>query len=112
MTHLRTKRQKVGKIEHLRVLRHDQNLGFLRNCNKALEQVQVLYVLVFNNDVQVTPDWLVNLYQTFVTQKNVGGAGPKFIYPSGHLQEAGVVFRHDGTADMVGLMLIRGATSV
>lgn len=93
----------LGKIEHLRVLRHDQNLGFLRNCNKALEQVQGRYVLYLNNDVQVTLDWLVNLYQTFVTQKNVGAVGPKFIYPSGHLQEAGVAFRHDGTADMVGL---------
>jgi GT2 family glycosyltransferase len=95
--------QFVGMIANLRVIHNEQNLGFLRNCNKALEYVRGRDVLYLNNDVQVTPGWLENLHDTFSRQHNVGAAGAKFVYPSGHLQEAGVAFRHDGTADMVGL---------
>lgn len=93
----------LSKIANLRLIRNDKNLGFLRNCNKALEHVRGRYIVYLNNDVQVTRGWLVNLYETFTTQQNVGAAGSRFVYPSGHLQEAGVAFRYDGTADMVGL---------
>jgi GT2 family glycosyltransferase len=95
--------QIVGAIPNLRILRNESNLGFLLNCNKALEYAQGQYVMYLNNDVQVTKDWLFTLYETFATHPNVGAAGPRFLYPSGHLQEAGAAFRHDGTADMVGL---------
>lgn len=95
--------QVVSKIANLRVVRNVQNLGFLRNCNNALEHARGRYLVYLNNDVQVTRDWLENLYQTFDAYPNVGAVGPRFVYPSGHLQEAGAAFRHDGTADMVGL---------
>ncbi len=95
--------QIVSGIANLRVIRNEQNLGFLRNCNKALEHVRGRYIVYLNNDVQVTQDWLVNLLETFSIHKNVGAVGSRFVYPSGHLQEAGVAFRNDGTADMVGL---------
>jgi len=95
--------QIVSAIPNLRIFRNESNLGFLLNCNKALEYAKGQYVMYLNNDVQVTKDWLFILYETFATHANVGAAGPRFLYPSGHLQEAGAAFRHDGTADMVGL---------
>lgn len=95
--------QVVSRIANLRIVRNDQNLGFLRNCNKALEHARGRYVVYLNNDVQVTKGWLATLHETFITYPNVGAAGPKFVYPSGHLQEAGASFRQDGTGDMVGL---------
>lgn len=95
--------QIIESIPHLRVIRNDSNLGFLRNCNNALKHVQGNYVLYLNNDVQVTSGWLSSLLCTFNTHPKVGAVGPRFVYPSGHLQEAGAAFRPDGTADMVGL---------
>ena len=92
-----------ASIPHLRLLRNDSNLGFLRNCNQALQHVRGRYTLYLNNDVQVTPGWLAALVDTFQRFPDAGAAGPRVIYPSGHLQEAGVAFRPDGGADMVGL---------
>jgi GT2 family glycosyltransferase len=93
----------VSKIPNLSVIRNSQNIGFLRNCNKALNYAKGKYVVFLNNDVQVTHNWLINLHKTFTNYPKVGIVGPKFVYPSGHLQEAGAALKYDGTADMVGL---------
>jgi len=95
--------QVIGSIPNLRIIRNESNLGFLRNCNHALEHVKGNYVLYLNNDVQVTAGWLNTLLDTFNSFPNVGVVGPRFIYPNGLLQEAGAVFHPDGTVDMVGL---------
>ena len=94
----------AGRIANLRVMRNERNLGFLRNCNKALEHVRGRYVVYLNNDVQVTRRLVgTSASRPLHHSPTCGAAGPRFVYPSGHLQEAGVAFRHDGTADMVGL---------
>jgi O-antigen biosynthesis protein len=95
--------QLVGLIRNIRYLRNERNLGFLRNCNAALDMVKGEYTLFLNNDVQVTSGWLDELIATFVDYPNVGAVGPKFVYPTGHLQEAGAALRSDGSAVMVGL---------
>ena len=92
-----------ASIPNLRLLRNDSNLGFLRNCNRALAHVRGRFTLYLNNDVQVTRGWLHALADTFERFPGTGAAGPRVIYPSGHLQEAGVAFRPDGGADMIGL---------
>lgn len=93
----------IGAIPNLRLIRNDRNVGFLLNCNNALRHVRGKYVLYLNNDVQVTAGWLRALLDTFKLYPNAGAVGPRFVYPSGHLQEAGVVFRPDGSAEMIGL---------
>lgn len=90
-------------IPNIDLLCNESNLGFVRNCNSALSLVTGNYVLYLNNDVQVTDGWLDELVKTFLTEFKVGAVGPKIVYPSGHLQEAGVALRFDGSADMVGL---------
>jgi GT2 family glycosyltransferase len=93
----------ISEIKNVRIVRNPENVGFLRNCNRALESVRGQYVVFLNNDVQVTPGWLRTLLDTFSNYPSVGAVGPQFLYPSGHLQEAGAAFRPDGTAEMVGL---------
>ena len=93
----------LKSIANIRYFRNDENLGFLRNCNRALEMVQGKYTLYLNNDVQVTAGWLEALLNTFEIYPNAGVVGPKFIYPSGHLQEAGGAFMPDGSTTMIGL---------
>jgi GT2 family glycosyltransferase/SAM-dependent methyltransferase len=95
--------QRLSGIANLRVLPNAQNLGFLRNVNRALDSVRGRYVLLLNNDVQVRPGWLDVLVETAASERDVGAVGPKIVYPSGHLQEAGCSFRPDCTSDMVGL---------
>jgi O-antigen biosynthesis protein len=90
-------------IKNVKYFRNEINLGFLRNTNKALQYVTGKYVLYLNNDVQVTGSWLSTLLATFKSRPKIGAVGPKFIYPSGHLQEAGAAFNIDGTAEMIGL---------
>ena len=79
------------------------NLGFLRNCNGALPQVRGKYILYLNNDVQVTAGAVDALVKSFSTEFKIGAVGPKIIFPFGHLQEAGVSLRFDGSTEMVGL---------
>lgn len=56
-------------------------------------------LLVFmNNDVVVTPGWLVPLAKELLEHPKCGAAGPKFVYPDGRLQEAGAYINGDGTA--------------
>ncbi|MEE4693639.1 glycoside hydrolase family 99-like domain-containing protein [Pseudomonas alliivorans] len=93
----------LESIAHIKYIRNEQNLGFLLNCNNALSQVTGTFTVYLNNDVQVTAGWLEALLSTFDEYENVGVVGPKFVYPSGHLQEAGASLAVDGTATMVGL---------
>lgn len=93
----------IQSIANIRYTRSKTNLGFLRNCNRALAEVNGTYVLYLNNDVQVTAGWLGALLATFDSHKNVGVVGPRFVYPNGNLQEAGAVFMPDGTIAMIGL---------
>jgi O-antigen biosynthesis protein len=95
--------QVVSAIKNVRLIRNPENIGFLRNCNRALESVRGQYVSFLNNDVQVSKGWLRTLLDTFSNYPKAGAVGPRFLYPSGHLQEAGVALRLDATAEMVGL---------
>jgi len=93
----------LPKVKNVSYVRNEENLGFLRNCNNAAKSARGRYLLFLNNDVQVTENWLTALVTTFEKERNVGAAGPKMIYPSGRLQEAGALLNRDATAQLVGL---------
>ncbi|WP_243430585.1 glycoside hydrolase family 99-like domain-containing protein [Pseudomonas sp. 51_B] len=92
----------LSSLENIRYLRNEQNLGFLRNCNRALGQLKGAFTVYLNNDVQVTAGWLEALLATFADYPKVGAVGPKFVYPSGHLQEAGAALSPEGVSTMIG----------
>ncbi|EXJ16680.1 hypothetical protein D779_3994 [Imhoffiella purpurea] len=89
-------------VRGIRLIENERNLGFLRSCNKAAMAARGRYLLFLNNDTQVRPGWLDRLLEPFA-DTGVGMTGSKLLYPSGHLQEAGVSMRADGTARLVGL---------
>jgi GT2 family glycosyltransferase len=93
----------LHQIKGIRYIRHNKNVGFLRNCNHVFPLCQGKFTLILNNDVQVSDWWLDGLISVFNEHPDAGSAGPKIIYPSGHLQEAGVALRSDGSAQMIGL---------
>ena len=93
----------LARIGNIKVQRNIRNLHFLRNCNAALPLVTGRYVVFLNNDVQVQDWWLDEMVALFGRHEQVGAVGPKIVYPSGHLQEAGCALNTDMTVDMIGI---------
>src|SRR5690606_26779299 len=73
-------------IGNIRVIENEENIGFLRSCNKALAYCRGEYVCFLNNDVQVQPGWLAHLLVPFDRFPVTGLVGAKLIYPFGLLQ--------------------------
>ncbi len=86
----------------LKIVKTEQNVGFLRNCNKAAKQARGRHILFLNNDTVVLPGWLEGLFRTLEQDDSVAIAGSKLLYPNGTIQEAGAVLFNDGTAYNIG----------
>ncbi|HMP71687.1 MAG TPA: glycoside hydrolase family 99-like domain-containing protein [Kiritimatiellia bacterium] len=93
----------LPRIKGLRYLRREQQAGFQENCNRASEVARGEYLLFLNNDTQLMPGAIAAMLRLFHERPDAGIVGPKFLFPSGHLQEAGGRIRRDGTVEMVGL---------
>lgn len=90
-------REVFAKITGLRLITNEENLGFIRSCNKGAQAAQGKYLFFLNNDTQVLPGWLDELVDTFSAQAKVGLVGSKLIYPNGCLQEAGGIIWNDAS---------------
>lgn len=85
------------------LMRNEQNLHYLASCNKAFAASNAPFVLLLNNDAFLTPGALQALLDELRSEPDIAAAGPKIVYPSGHLQEAGCALLPDATTVMVGL---------
>lgn len=85
-------------VNNIAVVRTDDNLRFLRNCNNAAKHAKGKYILFLNNDTQVQEDWLRPLVELLETDNTIGMVGSKLVYPDGYLQEAGGILWNDGSA--------------
>ena len=92
----------LPRVAGLRIVRNEENLGFIRTCNRAIEEARGEVLVFLNNDVQVRPGWLPPLL-TALQDPEVGAAAPKMLFPDGRLQEAGARINRDGTSEMIGL---------
>jgi GT2 family glycosyltransferase len=91
----------LSRVRGVTYIRNEKNLGFLLNCNNAAKWARGHYLLFLNSDVQVRPGTLAALIASFAP--DVGIVGPKIVYPSGHLQEAGCRVNVDGSTSLIGL---------
>jgi GT2 family glycosyltransferase/ubiquinone/menaquinone biosynthesis C-methylase UbiE len=85
------------KLLHLEVNRY-----FGEGNNLGVELANGKFIVIMNNDVTVTKNWLPPLMKAFDNHSNCGVVGPKFVYPDGLLQEAGAFIQEDGTSLQIG----------
>jgi GT2 family glycosyltransferase/glycosyltransferase involved in cell wall biosynthesis len=89
--------QRLAAVGGLVSLRNERNLGFVGSCNRGAEAARGRYLVLLNNDTQVTDGWLDRLVDTFRRRPDAGIAGARLIYPDGTLQEAGGIIFSDGS---------------
>lgn len=85
-------------VSGVRVMRNDQNLGFLRSCNRAVAAASGDYVLLLNNDTVVHVGAISALLTTFDQFDNVGAVCAQLRFEDDSLQEAGGIVWRDGSA--------------
>ncbi|CAN5770703.1 hypothetical protein BH20PSE1_BH20PSE1_02780 [soil metagenome] len=81
----------------VRLIRQDQNLGFLRHCNRVATEARGNVLVFLNNDTFVLPGWLDELIRTFDDHDKAGLVGSKLLFADGRLQEAGGLIWSDGS---------------
>lgn len=88
----------LRKVQGIRLVWNDQNLGFLRSCNKAAALARGEFIYLLNNDTIVLPGALDALVNMARQRPDAGIVGSRLIYPNGSLQEAGGVVWSNGDA--------------
>lgn len=89
--------ERLAAIDGLVSLRNERNLGFVGSCNRGAEAARGRFIVMLNNDTQVTDGWLDALLDTFERFPDTGLAGAMLVYPDGLLQEAGGLIFRDGS---------------
>ncbi|CAA0107479.1 N-acetylglucosaminyl-diphospho-decaprenol L-rhamnosyltransferase [Halioglobus japonicus] len=89
-------------IGNLQVARNKENLGFLRSVNSASKLAQGEYLVLLNNDTEVTSFWLDELVAVLENDPLCGMAGAKLLNRNGSLQEAGGIIWGNGEPANVG----------
>jgi len=83
-------------IEGIDYVRNDKAQGFVKACNRGAELACGDYIVMLNNDTEVSAGWVDELLNVFDTFEGVGLAGAKLVYPNGALQEAGGIVWSNG----------------
>lgn len=91
-----------GTVEYLdscsgiRVIRHDENLGFVQSVNDGADVARGRYLHLLNNDTIVLPGWMPSLIRTFESRDNVAAVGSQLRAPDRSISEAGALVWRDG----------------
>lgn len=76
--------------------RYEEQLGFARACNAGAGASEREFVVFLNNDTFVMEGWLTELLAPFDEDPAIKVTGSRLLYPSGHVQHAGVAFNAEG----------------
>jgi O-antigen biosynthesis protein len=89
--------RQIGRYLHgARILRFEENIGFLHGCNAALRFASAEALLYLNNDVELTPGAVDAAMGRLHADPATGAVGAKLIRTHGMLQEAGSIVWRDG----------------
>lgn len=66
----------VKENDNYKLIENKQNLGFSKGCNQGIEASTGEYLILLNNDVVVTPQWLSGMLEHLKSSKDIGIVGP------------------------------------
>ncbi len=66
----------AGNKENVKLIFHDQNVGFARGVNTGIKAAEGEYVVILNNDTVVTRGWLNKLIRYLEKDRTIGMVGP------------------------------------
>ena len=82
----------------IRFIDYDQDFNFSAICNAGVEQTKGDYLVLLNNDVEITATrWIETLLQ-YASQAEIGAVGGLLRYPDQSIQHAGIVLGIGGSA--------------
>ena len=87
----------MDRADRVRVVRHEQNLGFARACNDGAAVATGEWLLFLNNDTLPQAGWLDALLRYASSGERIGLVGSKLVFPNDTIQHAGIVFDRDLT---------------
>ena len=90
--------QALAAVTGVVFLRPAQNGGFIESCRLGSAAARGEFLVLLNNDIQLSPDWLDKLLDVFQQHPEAGLVGARLVYPNGRLQEAGGIVWQDGSA--------------
>lgn len=85
----------LSLLKNIKIIKNEENLGFLRSVNKGISAAKGKYIYLLNNDTQVHSGFLDELIYVFENFENVGAVGSMLLNKDGSLQEAGSFFLSD-----------------
>ena len=88
----------AARADRVRVVRHEQNVGFAGACNDGAAAATGEWLVFLNNDTLPESGWLDALLRYASSGERIGLVGSKLLYPNGTIQHAGVVFARDSRA--------------
>ncbi len=91
-----TKRLLAG-VRGAKIIRNEQNIGYLRSVNRGAAAARGRWLVLCNNDIEVTRGWLLAMLACAESAEDIGVVTPKFLYPDGGLCEAGAIVWRDGS---------------
>jgi len=88
----------AARADRVRVVRHEQNVGFAGACNDGAAAATGEWLVFLNNDTLPESGWLDALLRYASSGERIGLVGSKLLFPNGTIQHAGVVFARDSRA--------------
>ncbi|MFQ6538969.1 MULTISPECIES: glycosyltransferase [Aphanothece] len=76
-------------VSGITVIHNEKPERFIKACNRGVREARGRFVVLLNNDTEVTMGWLDALVDAFSRFERVGAVGSKLVYPDGTLQDAG-----------------------
>ena len=68
------------KYPWVRLLKLTHNMGFAIACNEGIKTSNAKYIVLLNNDIEVTPDWLTELYEGMERHPECGMGTTKMMF--------------------------------
>jgi GT2 family glycosyltransferase/predicted Zn-dependent protease len=72
------KRRENGELacQYFKIIHNEKNQGFAKGCNEGIMEAKGELLLLLNNDVLVTENWLSGLLECLQSAKDIGIVGP------------------------------------